>query len=172
MTHAKVHVLINVIFALSVSIRILLGLHVCDISISLEFIASKFVVAFVSKATALLLDLGLSELNFVLHTDLAEAEQHDAHSFAIPILEFVRRHIQVDSKFLKLKHDVLRGRHWVFVLVPAGYLVVVHRKQPRDQTHEVDELFARVGALGGEVHLADWLEPFVLAEFVLVVEQL
>mmetsp|Transcript_33235 Transcript_33235/g.50955 ORF Transcript_33235/g.50955 Transcript_33235/m.50955 type:complete len:301 (+) Transcript_33235:361-1263(+) len=164
---SEIDILIDVVGVADLGLRV----HISDISSALELVVVEIVVI-VGVMASIVANDWFFELEFIFETDVAQGVEHSADSLAVAGLQLVGRHVELDAQFVELEDDALTGGHGVAVLVPSGNLVIVDREQPRDERDEVDELLALVGSLGSKADLTQGLEALLLAEEVLVVEQL
>ena len=100
---SKVELVIDT-FALTALVEVLW--LISDISIALELIA-HIIAIIVTKAAAILSNLGLLEPKLVLEGDLAQRCQDRGNTLTISALELVRWHVKRDAQLLKLQHHVL-----------------------------------------------------------------
>lgn len=105
-SNSKVNVFVDVFFALGALAQIHLVVHISNVCVALEIVSSEFVVAVISETAAVFLDGRFSELDLVLNANLAQAEKHDADTFAKSILEFVGREVQIDAQLAELGENV------------------------------------------------------------------
>ena len=115
----KVHIFVNVF------VRVLRVNDICQVSTTIHLITID-VVCIIICTLVIFLNDRLSETEFICESDLAQLHENFADAFSMATLEFVRRHIKLNTKLFQLKDYVLTGSHRVVVFVPSLHLMVVH----------------------------------------------
>lgn len=111
---------------------VLLVHHVSDVGVALKLVAELISIVIAAKASTIIANDRLLELNAVLDAHVGKSKEDLANTLAEARKQLVRGEVDLKAELADLLDDVLGRVHRVVVLVPARGLMVVESEQPAD----------------------------------------
>lgn len=111
---------------------VLLVHHVSDVGVALKLVAELISIVIAAKASTIIANDRLLELNAVLDAHVGKSKEDLANTLAKARKQLVRGEVDLKAELADLLDDVLGRVHRVVVLVPARGLMVVESEQPAD----------------------------------------
>lgn len=104
---------------------VLLVHHVSNVGVALKLVAELISIVIAAKASTIIANDRLLELNAVLDAHVGKSKEDLANTLAKARKQLVRGEVDLKAELADLLDDVLGRVHRVVVLVPASGLMVV-----------------------------------------------
>ena len=123
---------VKVINFIITGLVVLLVHHVSNVGVALKLVAELISIVIAAKASTIIANDRLLELNAVLDAHVGKSKEDLANTLAKARKQLVRGEVDLKAELADLLDDVLGRVHRVVVLVPARGLMVVEGEQPAD----------------------------------------